>query len=84
MVIDDEYDDRYSYLTIALGQQCSGHKMATIIPAMISIMADCAVQSGIPKQLFLAQVYETLSNMYDSIIESEDQEEETNGRSSYN
>lgn len=78
MVIE-EYDEPegLSALVIELGTICSGYEMGTVVTALLYVMADCAAQSNVPKHEFLAQTYESLSNLYDD-MENED------GRSTHN
>ena len=72
MVIE-EYDEPegLSALVIELGTICSGYEMGTVVTALLYVMADCAAQSNVPKHEFLAQTYESLSNLYDD-MENED------------
>jgi hypothetical protein len=62
---DGDEPEGLGALTIMLGQTCSGYEMGTVVTSMIYILTDCAIQGGIPKHEFLAQAYESMSNIYD-------------------
>lgn len=64
---DGDDDDGTGALTMMVGQLCNGYTASTVMCAMMYIMADCAVQSHVPKAEFLARVYEDLGNYYDDM-----------------
>ncbi len=77
VVFDDDEPEGLGALTILLGQACSGYEMGTVVTALLYLLADCAAQSNVPKHEFLAQAYESLSNLYDDM-------ENSNGNRSHN
>ena len=77
LTFDDDEAEGFGALTIMMGQVCSGYEMGTVVTTLLYLLADCAAQSGVPKHEFLAQAYESLSNLYDSM-------EDNNGRSTHN
>lgn len=64
---DGDEPEGLGALTIMLGQTCAGYEMSTVVTALLYLLADCAVQSNVPKAEFLAQAYESLSNVYDDM-----------------
>lgn len=74
---DGDTSEGLGALTVMLGQTCSGYEMGTVVTALLYLLADCAVQGNIPKHEFLAQVFESLSNIYTDM-------ENTDGSRSHN
>lgn len=62
-----------------LGDECHGERVSTILLAFSTLLADIAINTGIPKQEFAAQVYQAVCEMIDEINESN--EGEDNGHS---
>ena len=77
VVFDDDEPEGLGALTVMLGQTCSGYEMGTVVTALLYLLADCGAQSGVPKHEFLAQVFESLSNIYADM-------ENTDGSRSHN
>lgn len=77
LVVEDDEPEGLGILTVLLGQTCAGYEMGTVVTSLLYLLADCAAQSNVPKHEFLAQAYESLSNLYDDM-------ENSNGNRSHN
>lgn len=67
LVMEGDEPEGFGTLTVLLGQTCSGYEMATVVTSLLYLLADCGAQSNVPKHEFLAQAYESLSNLYDNM-----------------
>ena len=66
-----EEDEINVELLVGIGQLCEGHEMHVVIISLLDMVTDCAVQCNIPKEEFLAQAYQSLSNLYDDMTETD-------------
>lgn len=67
MTLSGDDEDGTGMLTILLGQTCSGYDAGAVATSLMYLLADCALQAGVPKRILLAEVYETLGDFYDSL-----------------